>query len=167
MPYLVRRISRAKWDNDNFNYLISDNPPSDAITSCLRTFDNELSTWLINDLEELDKAILCLITGSKQENLNALQLIYFEIDDVTSKGLIIENTLGDTVIEEYRSLHYDIKDLNYNALGSVKDIVLNCLRINNYKIVTKKALKDLLVESVNKTKILDKSLLNEKLQKTF
>ena len=167
MPYLVRRISRAKWDNDNFNYLINDNPPSDAITSCLRTFDNELSTWLINDLEELDKAILCLITGSKQENLNALQLIYFEIDDVTSKGLIIENTLGDTVIEEYRSSHYDIKNLNYNALGSIKDIVLNCLRINNYRIVTKKALKDLLVESVNKTKILDKSLLNEKLQKTF
>lgn len=167
MPYLVRRISRAKWDNDNFNYLINDNPPSDAITSCLRTFDNELSTWLINDLEELDKAILCLITGSKQENLNALQLIYFKIDDVTSKGLTIENSLGDTVIEEFRSSHYDIKNLNYTALGSIKDIVLKCLRINNYRIITKKALKDLLLESVNKTKILDKSLLNEKLQKTF
>lgn len=167
MSYLVRRISRAKWDNDNFDYLANDNPPADAITSCLRTFENELSTWLINDLKELDKAILCLITGSKQENLNALQIIYFEIDEVAAKGLAIENTQGDTVIEEYRSLHYDIKNLNYTSLGSVKDIILNCLRINNYKIITKKALKDLLNESVNITKILDKSLLNEKLQKVF
>ena len=86
MPYLVRKISRAKWDNEDFDYTSNDNAPSDAITSCLRTFNNELSTWLIDDLKDLDKAILCLITGSKQENLNTIQLIYFEVDEINKRG---------------------------------------------------------------------------------
>jgi hypothetical protein len=167
MPYLVRKISRAKWDNEDFDYTSNDNAPSDAITSCLRTFNNELSTWLIDDLKDLDKAILCLITGSKQENLNTIQLIYFEVDEINKRGLAIENTAGDTVIGEYQNMHFDIKNLNYDTLGTVKDIILDCLRNDFYKTITKKTLKEILHESANKTKILDKSLLNEKLQSAF
>ena len=79
----------------------------------------------------------------------------------------IENTAGDTVIGEYQNMHFDIKNLNYDTLGIVKDIILDCLRNNFYKTITKKTLKEILHESANKTKILDKSLLNEKLQATF
>ena len=167
MPYLVRKISRAKWDNEDFDYVNNDNAPSDAITSCLRTFNNELSTWLIEDLNDLDKAILCLITGSKQENLNTIQLIYFEVEEIENRGLIIEKTVGDTVIGEFQNMHFDIKNLNYNNLGAVKDIVLDCLRKNYCKNITRKTLKEILQEAVNNTKILDKSLLNEKLQTAF
>ena len=167
MPYLVRKISRAKWDNEDFDYINNDNPPADAMTSCLRTFNNELSTWLIDDLKDLDKAILCLITGSKQENLNTIQLIYFEVEEINIRGLSIENTDGDTVITQYQNMHFDIKNLSYNTLGTVKDIVLDCLRKGFYKTVTKKTLKEILRESVNSSKILDKSLLNEKFQAVF
>jgi hypothetical protein len=118
-------------------------------------------------LEDLDKAILCLITGSKQENLNTIQIIYFEVEEINNRGLTIENTVGDTVIAEFQNMHFDIKSLNYNALGNVKDIVLDCLRKNNYKNITKKTLKEILHKSVNNTKILDKSSLNEKLQAAF
>ena len=167
MPYLVRKISRAKWDNEDFDYVNNDNPPSDAITSCLRTFNNELSTWLIDDLKDLDKAVLCLITGSKQENLNTIQLIYFEIEEINKRGLAIEKTTGDTVINEYQDMHFDILNLNYETLGTVKDIVLDCLRKDFCKTITKKTLKEILLNSVNNTKILNKSLLNEKLQAVF
>ena len=167
MPYLVRKISRAKWDNEDFDYVNNDNAPADAITSCLRTFNNELSTWLIDDLEDLDNAILCLITGSKQENLNTIQIIYFEVQEITKRGLEIENTLGDTVIGEFQKMHFDIKNLNYNTLEIVKDIILECLRKNYYKTKKKKTLKEILNVSVTGTKILDKSLLNEKLQAVF
>ncbi|PIB31277.1 hypothetical protein BFP78_12295 [Gaetbulibacter sp. 5U11] len=167
MPYLVRRISRAKWDNEEFNYLENNNPPADAITSCLRTFNNELSTWLIDNLEDLNQAILCLVTGSKQENINTIQLIYFDIEEVEKRGLVLEKTPGDTVIEELKDSHFDIKDLNYDSLGIFKDIVLDCLRKDYCKTITRKSLKEILTDSVNKTKILDKSLLNEKLQGRF
>ncbi len=167
MPYLVRRISRAKWDNEDYDYLHNDNPPSDAITSCLRTFNNELSTWLINDIKDLNQAILCLITGSKQENINTIQLIYFDIKEIEKRGLILEKTPGDTVIDEYKNLHFDIKNLNYETLGVIKDVILDCLRKDYCKTITKKSLKEILIESVNKTKVLDKSLLNEKLQSRF
>ncbi len=167
MSYLVRRISRAKWDNEEYDYSNDDNAPSDAITSCLRTFNNELSTWLIDDLKDLNQAILCLITGSKQENINTIHLIYFDIEEINKRGLSIEKTTGDTVISQYQGLHFDIKSLNYETLGVVKDIVLDCLRKDYYKTITKKTLKDILRESVNKSKILDKSLLNEKLQSKF
>lgn len=167
MPYLVRRISRAKWDNEEFDYTTNDNPPADAITSCLRTFNNELSTWLIDDLDQLDKAILCLVTGSKQESLNTLQIIYFELGEIENRGLILENTPGDTVITEYQDIHFDIKNLTYETLGNVKDLVLDCLRNDRYKTVTKKTLKDLLAKSVNEDNLFEKALLNEKLQAVF
>lgn len=167
MPYLVRRISRAKWDNEGYNYLDNNNPPADAITSCLRTFNNELSTWLIDDLGDLNQAVLCLVTGSKQENINTLQLIYFDISEIEKRGLILEKTPGDTVIEELKDSHFDIKNLNYDALGRFKDIVLDCLRKDHYKTITRKSLKEILTDSVNKTKVLDKSLLNERLQRRF
>lgn len=164
MPYLVRRISRAKWDNDEFDYTTNDNPPADAITSCLRTFDNELSTWLIDDLNQLDTALLCLITGSKQESLNSIQIIYFEIDEINNRGLILENTQGDTVITQYQNIHFDIKGLTYEKLGVVKDLVLDCLRNDRCKTFTKKTLKDLLKRAIEEESLFDKSLLNEKLQ---
>ena len=167
MPYLVRRISRAKWDNEDYDYLHNDNPPADAITSCLRTFNNELSTWLIEDVKDLNQAILCLVTGSKQENINTLQLIYFDIEEISRRGLVFEKTPGDTVINEFQDSHFDIQSLNYDSLGVFKDIVLDCLRNGQCKTITKKTLKEILTDSVNKTKILDKSLLNEKLQSRF
>ncbi len=167
MPYLVRRISRAKWDNEEFDYLQNNNPPADAITSCLRTFNNELSTWFIEDLNQLNQAILCLVTGSKQENLNTLQIIYFELEELKTRGLILENTPGDTVITAYKDMHFDIKNLTYETLGNVKDLVLDCLRNERYKTVTKKTLKDLLIKSINEDGLFDKSLLNEKLQSAF
>lgn len=167
MPYLVRRISRAKWDNDDYDFLSDDNAPADAITSCLRTFENELSTWKINDLEELDKAILCIITGRNQENINSLQIIYFEVNEIFNRGLTLENTLGDTVISEYKNLHFDIRQLTYNGLGIIKDLVLDCLRNERCRTITKKSLKELLIKSTEVDKLFDKSLLHEKLQKAF
>lgn len=167
MSYLVRRISRAKWDNEDFDYSVNNNPPADAITSCLRTFSNELSTWLIDDLNQLEQAILCLITGSKQENLNTLQIIYFDLEEIEKRGLIVEKTPGDTVITEYQNMHFDIQNLTYETLGNVKDLVIDCLRSKQYRTITKKTLKDLLIKSIDKDNLFERSLLNEKLQSAF
>ncbi|WP_333660915.1 hypothetical protein [Chishuiella changwenlii] len=164
MSYLVRRISRAKWDNDEYDYVNDDNSPADAITSCLKTFNNELSTWLIDDIDQLDNALLCLITGSKQESLNTIQIIYFQIDEIINRGLILEKTPGDTVISQYRDMHFDIKCLTYETLGNIKEIVLDCLRNDRCRVITKSELKKKLKKAIEEDELFEKSLLNEKLQ---
>ncbi|MNQ00111.1 hypothetical protein D3C85_127490 [compost metagenome] len=164
MAYLVRRINRSKWDV--FDYLNEDDAPADAMTLCLKTFNNELSTWLIDDLEDLNKAILALITGSKQENLSTIHIVYFDQKIIAEKALSLKNTDGDTVIGAYKKNHWDIDELTYSSLGKVKDIIIDCLRNDRFKILTKATLKELLNNSI-KNGILEKSNLNKKLQENL
>ncbi|MGF7028446.1 hypothetical protein [Sphingobacterium multivorum] len=157
MPILVRRISRSKWES--YDYVNSDNPPADAITNCLRTHDNELSTWKIDNLDELEKAILCLITGSKQENLSTIHIVYFDINLIGEHGLSIKESIGDTVISEYNNSHFDVTSLDYQSLGSFKNLILSCLRSGNVKTITRGELKKILNKAKD-DRILDESLLN-------
>lgn len=174
MPYLVRRISRAKWDNENYDYHKSDNAPADAITACLRTFNNELSTWLVDDddlkdvldSKEFLEAILCLATGSKQQNLNKMELIFFPLDLLTNNNIQIKQTVGDTVIKGFQSKHYDILNLNYDNLKIIKDIVLDCLRNDRYLLYAKNQVKNLLVNAA-KEDVLDANTLNKDFRKAL
>lgn len=151
MPILVRRISRAKWDK--IDIMKDDDPVADAITSCLRTYNNTLSTWLIENEEQLDAAILALITGSKVEKLDSFQLIYFNEEMLNSLDLKLESTEGDTVIDKLKSSHRDISELTYTKIGKVKDVVLDCLKNDRFKSVTKGELKKLLAEAISKDQL--------------
>jgi len=164
MPFLVRRISRSKWESYDFEH--DNNPPADAITNCLKTHHNELSTWKIDTVDELEKAILCLITGNKQENLSTIHIVYFDIDKIEEFGLSIRESAGDTVISEYTDSHIDITSLNYDSLGSFKNLVLDCLRSGKVQTISRGKLKKILL-SATTDKILNKDLLNPIYQKEF
>lgn len=151
MPILVRRISRAKWDKID---IVRDNDPvADAITSCLRTFNNTLSTWLIENEEQLNEAILALITGPKVEKLDSFQIIYFNEKMLHDLGLKLESTEGDTIIDALKNSHRDISELTYTKIGKVKDVVLDCLKNNRFKSVTKGELKKLLADAISKKQL--------------
>ena len=148
MPLLIRRISRAKWERIG-NHDVS----ADAITSCLKTYQNDLSVWRISSKDELNDAILALITGSKQTKLSTLHYVIIDEDLVFDNGLSLKKTDGDTVASNLVKNHRDIEQLTYSKLGVVKDLVLKCINSDNASFMTKKNLKDLLRKAINNGKV--------------
>jgi hypothetical protein len=163
MPLLVRRISRAKWDN------IQDNDVcADAITNCLKTFNNDLSVWRITTEDDLNEAILALITGSRQTQLSTLHYVLIEENLVINTGLSLRESNGDTVVSELINKHRDIENLTYIKLGKVKDLIINAINTNSTNFITKRQLKEVLVNAINEGKLVKDRLnpelvVNEKL----
>lgn len=169
MPLLVRRINRAKWDqivdtnvSDNvitkianwFKFLINGNDASaDAITNCLKTFNNDLSVWHIETDAELEDAILALITGSSQKKLSALHIVIIDEETALKKGIQLANTPGDTVAKELINSHKDLTNLTYYKLGIVKDLILDGIKKNRTLLYTRKQLKDLIKKAINEGKV--------------
>ncbi len=148
MSFLIRRINRAKWD-----ILISDDVSADAITSCLKTFQNDLSVWYISNITDIENAILALITGSKQSSLSTLHVIILEEERLICENLDLYNTDGDTVVKSLISTHRDISQLNYKKLGQIKNLILDCISTNKIALFTKKQQKDILTDALTNGKL--------------
>jgi hypothetical protein len=160
MPILVRRVQRAKWEQIDLKD--SDDVVADAITNCLKTFSNELSFWRVETEAEINEAVLALITGSNQESISTMHIVYFPEDLIEANHLLLNDDPGDTVIAELKKSHRNIHLLNYSTLGNVKDIIVDCFRSDRVKTITSLKLRTLLTESIQSGKV-DKSNLNDKL----
>lgn len=157
MPLLIRRISRAKWDK-----IGEEDVSADAITSCLKTYQNDLSVWRISSEEDLNNAILALITGSKQTKLSTLHYVVIDENLAIERGLSLKETPGDTVALDLVDSHRDIEELTYVKLGVVKDLILECIDNEKTSFITKKSLKELLKDAIKNGKI-QKDTLNPEL----
>jgi hypothetical protein len=160
MPLLVRRINRAKWEQiKSEDY---EDVSADAITNCLKTSNNELSVWKINNETELENAILALITGKSQEKLSTLHYVILNEEFVLQNGLELKNTSGDTAVETLKNTHSDISNLTYKKLGIVKTLILESIKSEQCSFFSKKQLKEIIQKALLHG-IVDKELLNEKL----
>ncbi|HAV4098514.1 TPA: hypothetical protein R7Q89_002185, partial [Acinetobacter baumannii] len=112
---------------------------------------------------EIEKAILALITNTKLERLNRIQIVYFSKEDVDSLGLPIAVTEGDTIIESLSKLHNDLVDLNYEKLGKVSQLIISSLRSESVRTYNERKLKDMLLKAINEG-IVDQKLLHPSLQ---
>lgn len=171
MTFFVRKISKAKWPSEEEiaeTPLDTDIIPSvraDALTTCLKTSQNTLSVWAVENSsdEEIEKAILALITNAKLERLNRIQVVYFSKEDVINLGLPLEETDGDTVIESLSKLHNDLIDLNYEKLGKVSQLIISSLRTESVKTYNERKLKEILLKAIE-NKVVDQNLLHPSLQ---
>lgn len=160
MSILVRRIARAKW-GDEITQDTSD-VPADAITNCLKTTNNTLSVWKIESEEELNDAILALITGKSQERFSKVDYVLIDECKLINNGLSLVDSDGDTIVDELVKKHKNISDLSYSKLGIIKDIILECINKGKYKFITRENIKKLVKSSIEAGK-LQKEKLNEKL----
>ncbi|MDC5054800.1 hypothetical protein OHW28_17675 [Acinetobacter baumannii] len=171
MTIFVRKISKAKWPSEEeiaakeSDLDIIPSVRADALTTCLKTSQNTLSVWAVENStdEEIEKAILALITNAKLERLNRIQVVYFSKEDVISLGLPLEATDGDTVIDSLSKLHNDLIDLNYEKLGKVSQLIISSLRSENLKTYNENKLKNILLKAI-KEEIVDQKLLHPSLQ---
>lgn len=176
MSFLIRKITKSKWKNSNDpqgeKELEINKLSSDAITSCLRTSKNALSFWEISDIKnesdldnnsDLKNIIIALLTSSKAEDVNVLDIVYFEKNEeqLNKYGISFEKTEGDTVDDNLRSLHIDLCDLNHENLTFIADTMCTCLNKNQHKRFTKNYLKSVLKEHLEANKHLHPKLTPE------
>ncbi|GAB6394145.1 MAG: hypothetical protein MdMp024_0457 [Bacteroidales bacterium] len=163
MPLLVRRIAKSKWKEpfvaDKNGYI---DVPADAITNCLKTTDNNLSVWKIESEEDLDDAILALITGEKQESLKKFHYVWIEEKHLLAKGLSLVASDGDTAVNDLIKKHRDISGLTYTKLDAVKDLIVDCIKNNKCHLCTVRQMKTLIEKSIQSGR-LQREDLNKKL----
>jgi hypothetical protein len=100
---LVRKVNKAKWINaDN----VKEPPSADAITGCLRTTNNTLSVWRINNETELEDAVLAIVSG--QERLDTIDVIVLDDEHFIKCKISTEETEGRTPVEDLKSTHRDL-----------------------------------------------------------
>jgi len=144
MPLLVRKINKGKWNHIDF--LASSDISADALTNDLKTTNNTLSLWQVNNEGELDNAILALV--AKQDNHETFDVVIFDEAKIYEQQLELQDTPGDTPVKSLIDTHRDICDLTYSKMGLVKDLILIELRGDRVRRFTKTYLKALLKRSI-------------------
>ena len=107
MAYLVRKININQWpDGENSFFVSKEELNADAVTSDLRTTNNTLSWWRIDDETELE-----------QNNIRIIALSFEELE----ANFCLKNTpnQGDTAVKEFKQRHYDMCNMNYGLLGKI------------------------------------------------
>ena len=147
--YLIRKINRAKWFQID---IYNDNDVSaDAITNCLRTTKNTLSVWNIASEDDVDKAVLAII--SSQDHIETIDVVILNTEKIKEYEINIIASSGNTPIEEYKNLHRDLSELTFSKLGKIKDHIVERIRNDKIKRYTKGQLKKMLLEAIKSGKL--------------
>ncbi|MFF2457641.1 hypothetical protein [Peribacillus simplex] len=165
MSFLVRKINKAKWPKENFSEFDIRNLRADALTSCLRTSKDTLSTWEIQSMEDLSEAILALV--STFERLDKIDVVIIERNEISNSGFEIEDTPGDTPIDELKNTHKDIVGLTYKTMGEFSQLLLDTMGVEGrMERYTVKKVEKLLKSAID-SGILDLNSLKESLRKSL
>ena len=129
------------------------------VHSELRTYDNKLSVWNVNNDEDLEDAIIAL--GSNCDHIGTMFFLKIPADDL--KDMSFDSEEGDTPTHGINHKHRNIKCLNYDSLGF---LITTMMRSISSDLVVKKSkseLKELLKNAYISGKI-DPQLISESLK---
>ena len=133
MAYYVRKIARSKWQETH----LSSNEAqareevkrvkADAITNCIKTSDNKLSLWRVDDKKDSIDDIVPLIIGF--ERPDTCDVVYISEEVFSEEQITLEQSSDDanTPIEELKQYHYNAIVKDYEGLGKFPKVVLKSL----------------------------------------
>lgn len=153
----IRRVTKSKWQNqlDKLSNIIS----ADAITSCLKTKDNEMSVWSVDNIED---AILAL--ASTNTSIAIVDIVELDAKRLNQLKFKVHQKNAKTPAEQLNNKHYDIVGLNYTTLGVIANEIAsettkNSEYIKRYSAAAvKKILKDAITDGKIKMDALDENL---------
>jgi hypothetical protein len=136
----ARKFNRAKW---TVSFSIKDgDAPADAVTVCLRTTDNQLSFWnCTKTITSVEDVVLALATGSKVQYIEKMHVVGLSKKKLVSKGLSLQDSEGDTAVEDLKSRHFDIIELTLNKLTKIA------------RLMSRNVSKDILCFSFTRTEV--------------
>lgn len=146
MVYYIRSISKQKWAaQENVNTF-----DADLIMLDLKTTDNCLSIWKVEDLTEsalipiLKKLIL------SRDNLDRLDYVAIPADCIEKNGVSIESRPDEAgkLYEGLKNQHYDIVDINYANLKNVIESIFEATKESKCERVAKMKAKEIIKKEV-------------------
>lgn len=160
MPFLVRKILKDESIEHIENIEDTDylHQSADVPTTEFRTKHSALSTYIINNLEELDKAVLAIATTSSK--LSSMEFIILDTAILDAIGLKYEQTFPGMEIpyEEMQDFHYDIVDVNIENLSKCLEAYKKTMELDDNKSIyivdyAEGKIKDLVKTAIEQKKI--------------
>jgi len=143
MRLLVRKIQKSKWMQ---NDILNGEPVSgDAITNCLKTKNNTISTWGIMSEDKIEQAVLAIV--SAHQHIDTIDVVILEKENIEKK-FNLKNEPGNTPVKDLVDTHIDICGINYNSLGELAQAIVDKFKENKVFRFTRKQIKDLLITAV-------------------
>ena len=160
--FLARMVSRAKWERKE--WMSNGDISADAVTADLRTQNNTLSFWRCpkGADAEIDKVALAIATG--RDKIDKVEIVLIDEKDLKNDGQMIEDSDGNTPVENLVKLHVDVTQLNYDRLGKIAQRVASAVSANQFHRISKNRVGALLVTAINGDAMLKIDWLNEKLR---
>lgn len=157
MPFLLRKIAKAKWFNDA-EWLCTDDIQADALVD-LRTQANKLSVWYIEDDESnLQEVVVAL--GANYDKLDKLDYALVNQEILMEIGIKVLESEGDTRYKNGKQWHRDLIELTAEKILEVAKTIKKEKRI---KRVNPKQLRNMLLAKVKSGELQEESL-NTKLK---
>jgi hypothetical protein len=137
MPFLVRKIELSKWKQRKI--LRGEPPSAEAITLDLKAIGNKLSAWEIDNVDELEEAVLAIVSGGT--NLETIDIVMIDIARLEAERLRINQSQGPTKYSGFSDRHRDIigleyDSLEYDSLGRVARCIIESMRFKNESVST-------------------------------
>lgn len=145
MSLLVRKIDKSKWlQNDIYN---GEDVSADAITNCMKTTNNTLSTWHIENDAHVDEAVLAILSG--HQHLETIDVVWLSQELLSELGISVKHTPGSTPIKTLVGRHIDIANLNYRSLGVLASCIVTSFKEERVRRYTRVMLKKLLQGAID------------------
>ncbi len=131
MAYYVRKFARAKWSLlEKEAEDIIDNYKADTIANDMRTSGNTLSLWKVDSLSDADIEPVIVINSLLGDTIAKLDLMF--IPEQLIGNYILQQEDGNTVVANYRNLHYNVTQLTVGKhILFAKDIILKIMALEN------------------------------------
>ena len=149
--FLVRKITRAKWDTKQG--LAAGEIPADAVTIDLRTQENSLSFWRCPSDSPGDVEQAALAIAAASERVDRLDIVWLGDDGIQADGQILTDTEGRTPVTDMADRHVEMSRLDYVRLGKVAEHVAAAIDENRHRRLTKAAVKKLVLAAVEQGRI--------------
>lgn len=129
MAYYVRKFARAKWSLlEKESEDIIDNYKADTIANDMRTSGNTLSLWKVDSLSDADIEPVIVINSLLGDTIAKLDLMF--IPEQLIENYILQQEDGNTVVANYRNLHYNVTQLTVGKhILFAKDIMLKIIAL--------------------------------------
>lgn len=138
----IREINPGLWD--------SGHDCADAVTS-LKTQNNELSVWVVDEEANLDDIALAI--ALRKDKIAGLYVVKLPIDKISKCLRIhVEPSDGETKYEEIKHKHRNFCCLRLKQLGKISKLI-HKNRNNNIKYYSEVELKQGLLHAIAEHKI--------------
>ncbi len=149
MSLLVKKIEKGKWLQNDI--VRGEDISADAITNCMKTTNNTLSMWRIDDEGQIDEAVLAIV--SAHQHLDAFDVVWVKINQLEEYGISMQDTPGITPIADLVDSHVNIVNLTYRSLGKVANCIVKCFSDSSVKRYTYGSLKKLLQRAIESERL--------------